>query len=157
MLVLQRRWNNLDIYIQNKQPIPCIYNVKQNTNHTDRFIFYIPSTDIDLGNIEDIAVYIETDNFIQKVEHSAEEKYIRCLWSPDISQTQKAGSFDIQLKIVVGETVWRSYKALYVVSGSVDSGGEPEPTPMTGDIRGVPNFDGVIDDGIRGKAKVIEQ
>ena len=145
----------MDIYIQNKQPVPCIYNVKQNTNHTDRFIFYIPSTEIGPGNI---AVYIETDNFIQKIEHSIEEEYIRCLWSPDVSQTQKAGSFDIQLKVVVGETVWRSYKALYVVSGSVDSGGGPEPipTPTTGEIKGAAKFTGNIDLGIRGKAKVIE-
>ncbi len=107
----------MDIRIENRQPVPAIYNVKQFSDKAYTFVFYVPLSELPNRNVT--AAAVKTENFTSELEIKAADSTLIMEWRPDINETKYAGKFDIQLEITGAGFVWQSYKAAYIVSASV--------------------------------------
>lgn len=150
----------LDIYINGKQPIPAIYNVKQFSAGADEFIFYIAKSGMIEKDLRGAAARIKTSNYTSAVELSEAGDFFVLKWLPDAKATERAGSFELQIEISKGDFIWQSYKAAFIVSESLapeppEPPTPPEPTPTAGGdvIKGMLWFDGGVDNGISGRAE----
>lgn len=142
----------MNILITNKQPVPSIYNVKQYTS-SDIFVFYVPLTELELLNTDKLTANIIAENFTTSITPTFNDTYAVIEWKTKAKETAKSGRFEVQIELSDGESVWRSYKALLVISDSVDGGDNTDDTPSTsnggnGIIEGVFEMTGEIDNNI---------
>jgi hypothetical protein len=113
----------MDITINDKQPTPAIYNVKQYTS-SDVFVFYMPLSELDLLDTAKLTANIITKNFTTEITPEIEQNDVVIKWNVSAKETAKSGRFELQLELTDGERIWRSYKAVFVVSDSVDGGND---------------------------------
>ena len=112
----------MNIYVNNRQPVPAIYNVKQFSANAYTFVFFVPKDELNINDFSSAEAVIKTSAFTTALEIVDGEDYIILVWVPSSAETAAAGTFDIQLQITEGNYVWQSYAASYCVSGSVPSG-----------------------------------
>ena len=112
----------MNIYVKNRQPVPAIYNVKQFSANAYTFVFFVPKNELNISDFSAAEAVVKTSAFTTELDITDGEDYIILVWVPNGTETAAAGSFDIQLQITVGNYIWQSYTASYVVSGSVPAG-----------------------------------
>ena len=109
----------MTIDINGKSPKPRIINVKQYTSGVDTITFNLNGVMTAAG---ELTAAVVSDEYRQSITLNGNT----AVWCINSVFTSKSGTYNIQLEISNGESVWKSDLMMLIVSGSVSGEKPPE-------------------------------